>query len=462
VECAWGELVTSTTVTEGTEVLVVGDLTVPESTVLTLEQGSSLVMNDEDLDEDGTDEDLVEFVVNGSLVATGTAQDPVTIQGEVSGPSSWWGIRTGSSGSVGLENVGLEDYYLFLIQTADTCYVVDCDLRNWDAWGLVLGLGGGSMHALVQGNEFRSHEGTTALLLDSSTDGVQVTENYFYGDEPAAYGIHVFQNTSSPLISGNYFTDYSGNEAIHINSGSPDLVNNTFEECEVGILVSGGTPRIGLGSSSDNVIDGNDVGIWVTGGVPVLRNNQITSNYGYGVLVSEGADPDLGVQNDPGLNTLTGNYVCIKNNNPGGSPTVRARGNYLGVCDSHGYLYDPCWEGNVDVEDLECDPLASWSPEISVVTPGLRILGAQPNPMASGCGIYFDLAGVTGVVTSAVYDVAGRLVRALPEMAVEPGRHWIGWDGLDDGGRRTGSGMYFVKVSANGTYSGTAKVLVAN
>jgi len=108
----------------------------------------------------------------------------------------------------------------------------------------------------------------------------------------------------------------------------------------------------------------------------------------------------------------------------------------------------------------QCNLPASWSPEISTVPPGLRVLGARPNPMVSGCGIYFDLDGVSGVIRGAVYDVAGRRVRTLPELRVEPGEHRLVWDGLDDGGRRTGSGMYFVKVSANGTYTGTAKVLV--
>jgi flagellar hook assembly protein FlgD len=45
-----------------------------------------------------------------------------------------------------------------------------------------------------------------------------------------------------------------------------------------------------------------------------------------------------------------------------------------------------------------------------------------------------------------VYDVSGRLVRTLVDGRVEAGRHEVAWDGRDQGGRRTASGVYFYRL----------------
>jgi flagellar hook assembly protein FlgD len=47
-----------------------------------------------------------------------------------------------------------------------------------------------------------------------------------------------------------------------------------------------------------------------------------------------------------------------------------------------------------------------------------------------------------------VYSVDGRLVRTLVSGQVGPGRVDVTWDGTDERGRRVGSGLYFVKLSA--------------
>jgi hypothetical protein len=57
-----------------------------------------------------------------------------------------------------------------------------------------------------------------------------------------------------------------------------------------------------------------------------------------------------------------------------------------------------------------------------------------------------------------VYDVAGRLVRRLPQGMLTAGEHEVTWDGRDDRGASTPSGMYFVRVET-GAARLTAKAL---
>jgi len=48
-----------------------------------------------------------------------------------------------------------------------------------------------------------------------------------------------------------------------------------------------------------------------------------------------------------------------------------------------------------------------------------------------------------------VYDVEGRMVRALHEGVKNPGLHRISWDAVDEAGRRVASGVYFIEVRSD-------------
>jgi len=88
-----------------------------------------------------------------------------------------------------------------------------------------------------------------------------------------------------------------------------------------------------------------------------------------------------------------------------------------------------------------------------------RILGNSPNPFNPRTVIAFELAK-SGPVRLDVFDVRGMRVRRLVDADMDPGIHRITWDGLDDGGRATASGLYFSRLQ---TAAGTkvAKMLLA-
>jgi len=79
-----------------------------------------------------------------------------------------------------------------------------------------------------------------------------------------------------------------------------------------------------------------------------------------------------------------------------------------------------------------------------------RILGNSPNPFNPRTVISFELAR-TGSVRLDIFDIRGRRVRNLVDGELAAGIHQILWDGLDQGGRASASGMYFTKLhSAEG------------
>ncbi len=72
-----------------------------------------------------------------------------------------------------------------------------------------------------------------------------------------------------------------------------------------------------------------------------------------------------------------------------------------------------------------------------------------PNPFNPQTFIEFTLPAA-GRVTVAVYDGRGRLVRTLVDEVRGAGGHTLVWDGSDDGGRSSASGVYHCILKADG------------
>jgi hypothetical protein len=85
---------------------------------------------------------------------------------------------------------------------------------------------------------------------------------------------------------------------------------------------------------------------------------------------------------------------------------------------------------------------------------GLR---AHPNPFNPRTTLQLTVPR-DGAVSLAVYDLAGRRVRTLVDEVLSSGPKDVVWDGLDEQGRRVGSGVYLVRMRAGET---TASIRVA-
>lgn len=97
-------------------------------------------------------------------------------------------------------------------------------------------------------------------------------------------------------------------------------------------------------------------------------------------------------------------------------------------------------------------PIAELDGSVSVAErePAPRLeLAAFPNPFNPTTRLAFVLPQA-GPVEVAVHDLLGRRVRTLLQGERAAGRHALNWDGHDDGGRESASGLYFVRVVSAG------------
>jgi len=74
---------------------------------------------------------------------------------------------------------------------------------------------------------------------------------------------------------------------------------------------------------------------------------------------------------------------------------------------------------------------------------------ARPNPATSGAAIGFEVPARTRVDLR-IYDITGREIRSIAERSYDAGAHQLQWDGRDARGRQVASGVYYIRLSAEG------------
>ena len=70
----------------------------------------------------------------------------------------------------------------------------------------------------------------------------------------------------------------------------------------------------------------------------------------------------------------------------------------------------------------------------------------SPNPLSGGVALTYDLPDREDVLTVAVYNLRGEIVRTLYDGRASVGRGHVVWDGADHHGREVASGIYFVRA----------------
>lgn len=88
-------------------------------------------------------------------------------------------------------------------------------------------------------------------------------------------------------------------------------------------------------------------------------------------------------------------------------------------------------------------------PEDAIVEPAMRLHAPSPNPFNPSTVLAYEI-DQAGPVKISVYNVRGRLVRTLVNETMPGGPHEVVWTGLDNSGKRVTSGVYYVRLEANG------------
>ncbi len=85
-----------------------------------------------------------------------------------------------------------------------------------------------------------------------------------------------------------------------------------------------------------------------------------------------------------------------------------------------------------------------------IPTPSSRISpwleSPRPNPFSETLNLHYGVAADHRWVSVGVFDISGRLVRALREGAAQTGEYDVTWDGTNEHGDPVASGVYFVRV----------------
>jgi FlgD Ig-like domain len=79
----------------------------------------------------------------------------------------------------------------------------------------------------------------------------------------------------------------------------------------------------------------------------------------------------------------------------------------------------------------------------------LRLMPPRPNPFSSEANVLFSLPRELPVRVR-VFDVGGALVRTLANETMPGGVHSLRWNGRDESGAGTASGIYYVELTAGG------------
>jgi hypothetical protein len=87
--------------------------------------------------------------------------------------------------------------------------------------------------------------------------------------------------------------------------------------------------------------------------------------------------------------------------------------------------------------------------QVSRNASGVVLYPSIPNPTSGSCLIRYALPGPSPVSLK-VYDISGRLVRALEERESPAGSHGIGWDGRNGDGLSVPSGVYLYRLVVGG------------
>jgi len=93
-----------------------------------------------------------------------------------------------------------------------------------------------------------------------------------------------------------------------------------------------------------------------------------------------------------------------------------------------------------------------------------HLAGNYPNPFNPRTLISFEVGTERGdmprFVELAIYDLAGRRVRSLVIGTMTPGAYREPWDGRDDSGGESASGVYFARLRVDGELRGSQKMLL--
>ena len=121
---------------------------------------------------------------------------------------------------------------------------------------------------------------------------------------------------------------------------------------------------------------------------------------------------------------------------------------------AHGYEFTDARPGTgtnyYRIKQIDLDGRATLSSEVTVeiqLPENLELGQNYPNPFNPGTDIAFKVpSGAQQRVSLAIYNLLGQRIATLVDQQLEPGTHYLHWDGRDDRGQNVVSGAYLYRL----------------
>ncbi len=491
----------------GGDVFMTGDYEVPDGASLTIDAGTGIHVWMEDLADEGTNDDLIEFLISGDCDAFGTAADPIQIaafdaEGASTADDAWWGIFVLDGGSATFEHCVFKNAN-YAVQGNDEISLSGCLIEDTKYLGLSVAYAGTVTvdSTTIRGPEYGINAllGTNlvlsnsiiedcslygvALYKDSKLDATRTT---FDGND---IGLYLSRETESWVKGTVYdctFTDNGdgiwiddvGDSSVAVDKctiddnttngiyveddGGVTIKRSTITNNTIGVYSYGSNPEI----RSHNVIQYNNAGVKCDNySVAVVESSTVNNNTNAFAVIND-ADPDLGHATGGSsvgrniirpntayyVSNLTSNTIVAENNYWPRTPPSQCSPSSTKFYGSVDYSPDMGCSAPSLVSIVEPKPVADVPKQFSISQ-------NYPNPFNPTTTISFDVPDPGARVKIVLYDVGGRLVTTLVDDNKVAGSYQIGWNGRNTRGEPVASGVYFLRMQA-GSFLATRKLIM--
>ncbi len=327
---------------------ITGDVTVPEGLTLTISAGAEILFSKQSDDTTGgSDANVSELIVNGSLIVSGTESEPVTFTSDAStkDKGDWGGIRAvwglgsktfnlqyceiayAANGIYFESSTGIHDFSILSCNIHDhnqdgvyvyatggarlTVSVIGSTIQDTGRYGVYMYAYGGTseIDAQVTGNAIRDTGNAGVYIYaysSTSQNDVQVAGNTV--QHAGYYGIYGYVNASNMTIdvSDNDVSETSGNSnyaGIYLNSSSmmwASITGNRVHDNAGtrGINISGGNVDVDI--TLNEVYGNGHDGICCTTSVSYAADilyNDVHGNGSSGLRLSTGNGANVNYNN---------------------------------------------------------------------------------------------------------------------------------------------------------------------
>jgi len=487
-----GNIINQTWTAVSSPYIVLGDITVPVMSTLTIEPGVTVQLATSDAVGGGLDAARVEITVNGTLHVIGTSVQPVTFQSQgAPGPGRWYGIVANAGSIIQMDHAILTGAVQAMRVTPFTIFAEQVRIED-STQDLVALASTLTVIGLIEAGKLTGNiELNLSLNRVASTCAGNIHLHNFAAGLASALSYEQLQVTGTVRVSGNLQLDTQG---LNVAPGTMfTLVAQGGADPAVGSLLDFPEGQLAYNGSHFYRISyvggtGNDIVATIDQGPPdvsVTKSGPATLPFSAGGisytvtvsslvapaqgvvlldelpvgLVFESATPSQGSCSAAGR-SITCNLGDL---GTGGSATVviTAQFNFSQIVLQN--------VASATSTSGDANPLDNQDTVSTIVTsvplgvgeedrsPGRRI-GSHPNPARSTTRISFAApAGALAIIE--IFDSAGRLVRDLRQHVGTDGA-FFDWDGRDARGQAVRPGVFLYRATIEGQPVGSDKITI--